>query len=84
MLLSCCCNIVAQRANVVPIIPTSSGITGLEYIVAENGAQRTRNYFPTLNLDRGNLIYRTGDLELLARCTRRIISDFYNSLIENN
>jgi len=49
LLLSRCCNIVAQRANVVPIILTPESRTRIS---REMACRDTRNYFPTLDLDR--------------------------------
>jgi len=67
LLLSRCCNIVAQRANVVPIILTPSGIADSSTVSRGMACRDTRNYFPTLDLDRGILTYCSDDLELLTR-----------------
>jgi len=67
LLLSRCCNIVAQRANVVPIILTPSGIADSSTVLRGMACRDTRNYFPTLDLDRGILTYCSDDLKLLTR-----------------
>lgn len=74
-LLSRCCNIVAQRANVAPIILTPSGIADSNAVSRGMVCRDTRNYFLTLDLDHGILIYRSDELELLIHRTSTIDYD---------